>query len=99
MVDSGAEEINLLLWRIDIPADEVQCCLYAVAETDERNVCGFSQGQAVASHGVGVIEHDGIGAELLHVAGDIDKYRDSSQCAEYAAGAERIADTLVDAVL
>ena len=90
---------DLFFGHFAVAGDEVERGLHAVAEADERDVCGLAKRQAVGRHGIGVLQHDGARAgQLLHIAGDIDQQRDGAQAAEDAAGTERIADALIDAV-
>ena len=49
-------------------------------------------------HRIGVIEHQGIWAITLHVAGDIDQDRYRAQRTENAGDAARVADVHIDAV-
>ena len=54
----------------------------------------------VAEHGhrIGVVEHDGVGTQLLHIAGDRQHGIKRAQGAEDAAGSARVADVGIDAV-
>ena len=55
-------------------------------------------GQAHHTHRVGVVEHDGIGAEIFGITQDLEEYRNGAQTFEKAAGADGVANALVDAV-
>ena len=99
VVDAGGEEIDLFLRHADVAGDQVHRRLHAVAEADELEPRDPAQRPAAHGHGVGVVEQERVGAELLHVRGDLEQGGDVPQGAEDAARPQRVADALVDAVL
>ena len=97
MVDAGTKEIYMVFGDADVAADEVERGLHSVAKADELDFGGSPEAEAVRTHRVGVVEKERVGAKLLHVFGDVEEDGNGAEAAENTAGAERVADALVDA--
>jgi hypothetical protein len=60
-----------------------------MAEPDSPDRRCLEHGAGKHGHRVGIVEEPGIRADVLHLAGECEHYRNGPQCTEYAAYAER----------
>ena len=70
-----------------------------MAETDRVDLAVIDGGPRVHRHRIGVVQHLGAGfADLANVPAEIEERRDRALTVHDAASADRVPDTLVDAV-
>ncbi len=78
----------------------MRAVLHAVAETDGIDPAVFERGPGVHRHGVGVVEEQRARlGDFADVLAEVEDDRNVALAVEDAAGADGIADALVDAVL
>ena len=70
-----------------------------VAQTYGLDFSGPVHSKGEHGHGVGVVDEQCIGTNLLHILGKVQHHRDCPQCPENTADAIGIADSLPQAVL
>ncbi len=100
VVDAGAQEVDLLLRHIHIAGDQVQGRLDTVAEADVGHVRGLAERVAAHAHRVRVLEQNRLRLRhLIDVPRHIDQDGDRPQAPRDPAGAERVANALIDPVL
>jgi hypothetical protein len=68
-----------------------------MAEAHELDA-GGAQRPADRSHRIHIVQQKGIGAELLHVPGQVEHHRDAPQAPEHTRRTARVGDTLIHAV-
>ncbi len=97
MVDAGAQEVNFVLRNVDVARNEIHGSLHTMAEADEFH---FRRAQRPADHrhGVHVLEHIRLGAEFLHIPGQVEHNGYLPLGAEDTPGAQGVTDTLIDAI-
>lgn len=101
VVDARADKIHLAgVLCTERARDLTPAVLYAVAKADSIDLAMFDGGPRVHRHWVGVVEHLGAGfADLPDVPAEIEERRNRALPVHDAAGADRVADTLIDAIL
>ena len=90
------------LWSLGAEhrGDLVAAVLDAVAEADRVDLAVLDRRPGVHRHRVGVVEEERAGlGDLADVLAEVEDDRDVALAVEDAAGADRVADALVDAVL
>ena len=93
-------EGDLVERHADVLRDLPARVLDGVAEADDLLVRRAGVvGPDVHRHRVGVVQQPGVGAQLGHVAADVEEHRDRAQGAKDGADPERVADRLAQAVL
>ena len=71
-----------------------------MTQTDRVDLAVIDGGPRVHRHRIGIVQHLGAGfADLANVLAEIQKRRNRALTVHDAASADRVADTLVDAVL
>ncbi len=100
VVDSRADVVELAqIIGVQNLRDLFAAVLDAVAEPDRIDLAVLDRRPGVHRHGIGIIEERRAGLRHLgDVAAEIQDHRDVALPVEDAARADRIADTLVDAV-
>jgi hypothetical protein len=100
VVDAGADVVELPVPGAENFGDLLGPVLDAVAETDRVDLAVFDRRPGVHRHRVGIVEELGAGlSHLADVLAEIQDHRNVALAVEDAAGADRVADALVDAVL
>ncbi|MDG0792698.1 hypothetical protein OMP38_18810 [Cohnella ginsengisoli] len=99
VVNARANLVDLVLRQAERFGDLLVAMLHAVAQADDPDAAGAPDGPRIHRHRVGIVEQQRVRRELPHVLGDVEQHRDRAKREEYAAGAERVADALLDAVL
>ena len=99
VVDAGADVVEFAVLGAEHLGDLVGAVLDAVAEADRIDLAIFDRRPGVHRHRVGIVEElrAGLG-DLADVLAEVEDDRDVALAVENAAGADRIADALVDAV-
>ncbi|MCG3768763.1 MAG: hypothetical protein JW394_0883 [Nitrospira sp.] len=97
MVDAAALEGHIVRAEASALDQHLAGALHAVAQPDSLNTHAI-RGPAVHSHRVGVLQHQRIGAQDLHVADDCGQRRNAAQTAEYTPWPQSIAHALIDAI-
>ena len=101
MVDAGDFPLQVidLVEHVDVAQQSAGAGLDRMTEADGADL-GLAQNSAgEGTHGVGVVEQPGIGADLLHIAGEIEHDRKGAQDAEDAADADGVGDGLTQTIL
>ncbi len=98
MVDAGHQVVELRRRDPEHAAELRGGVLNGVAQPDGADRAGFGDGPAQHRHRVDVLEEQGVRAELLHVAADVEQHRDRPQAAHDPADSERVGDRLTDPV-
>ena len=101
VVDARAHELEFaLVPRSECCRDLLAAMLDTVTKPDGVDLAVFDRGPRVHRHGVGVVQEPGIACgNLANVPAEIEDHRDVALPVQDAAGADRVADALVDAVL
>ena len=99
VVDAGADEVEFAFLGAEDLGDLLAAMLDAVAKADRIDLAVFDRRPGVHRHRVGVVQE--LRARLGHLAdilAEVEDDRDVALAVEDAAGADRIADALVDAI-
>ena len=97
MVDASGEEGDLVVGDVELAGEHAGGALHTVAETDDLDAESIEE-PAAHGHRIGVVDEQGVRAELVHVGGDLAVGGGRAEKAEDTAGAERIANGLVEAI-
>ena len=99
MVDPGDEVVDLLGRDAEVGG---QLARGVPGPSGTARRCGsllrLGDGPAEHRHRVDVLQQQRVGAELLHVAADVEQHRDRPQAAHDPADAERVGDRLAQPV-
>src|SRR6185312_5296884 len=100
VVDAGADIVELIVGYAQHPRDLLGAMLHAVAEADAVDLAVFERRPGVHRHRIGIVEEQRTRlGDLADVLAEIEDHRNVALAVEDAAGAQRIADALVDIVL
>ena len=99
VVDARADIVELVVVDAEHLGDLVRAVLHAVAEADDIDAAILLGRPGVHRHGVGIVEEQRAGlGDFADVLAEIEDHRDVALAIEDAAGADGVADALVDAV-
>ena len=100
VVDARADELELaLLARAEHLGDLLAAVLHAVAQAHRAHLAVFDRRPGVDRHRVGVVEKQRVAlGHFVDVAAEVEDDGNVALAVENAAGADRVADALVDAV-
>ena len=90
---------DLLVIHIEAREKIFRTDLHAVAKTDGLDLRISLHISRDDRHRVGVIEEPGVGADLLHIAGEVTQHVNGAQTAENSADAEGVGNGLAQTVL
>ena len=100
MVDARDLPLHLLvIGHVQMLHQPRHTGLHAVAQAHGLDSRVALHGPGEHGHGVGVVQEPGVGADLLHVMGEVHHHRDGAQRPEDAADAQGVGDSLAQAVL
>ena len=100
MVDARADEFQLALFLgAEHLGDLLAAVLHAVAKADRAYLAVFDRRPGIDCHRVGVVEEQRVGlGHFIDVAAEVEDHRNVALAVENSAGADRVADALVDTV-
>ena len=99
MVDAGAFPPQLLVRNARPLGQQVAGALDGMAQANNPHRTCTTGGETHHVHWVGIIEHEGVRAESLRVAQDLQPGGNRPQPFEQPARPNRVTDTLIDPVL
>ena len=99
VIDARAQERDLVVGHTNPTRQHLGGALHAMAKTHVRPARSIGHRPAVDRHWIHIVEQQRIGREFIHVIAQIQKNRDRPQATKHAAGAERVAHALLDAIL
>ena len=94
VVEPRAHVLELVRAHAEIGGEVARRALHRMAEADRANRAAARDRPAEDRHRVHVLQQKGLGAELLHVAAELEQHRDRAQPAHDAADPDRVPDRL-----
>ena len=88
----------LVIFHVQLAQQALAADLHAVAKAHGLDAGGALHGAAQHGHGIGIVQKQGVRANLFHIPGEVQHHRDGAQGAEDAADAQGIGDGLAKAV-
>ena len=98
MIDAGAAPAQLVVGHVEIGGQEAAGALDAVAKANGAHRGSSERDEGQDAHGVGVVQNPGARAQSLAVAQNFEPDRAGAERLEDSAGADGVADALIDAV-
>jgi hypothetical protein len=99
VVDARARERDAVRVLADVAHELVERALHAVTQADGAHIAGARDRLHVHAHRVRIVQQPRLGAELHHVLAKAREHGERAQRPEQSAGAGRVGDRKVQAVL